>query len=54
MAQSKFNKLKGKLKRQGVKNPGGLAYTIGKKKYGKEGMAKKAKRGRARAARKKK
>lgn len=31
---SAFNQLKAKLAAQGVKNPGGLAYTIGAKKYG--------------------
>ena len=49
MAISKFNKLKAKLSRKGVKDPGGLAYTIGVKKFGKAGMAKKAAAGRRKA-----
>jgi hypothetical protein len=36
---SAFSQLAGKLAAQGVKNPGGLAYTIGAKKYGKSTMA---------------
>lgn len=43
---SRFSKLKSKLKRRGAKSPGGLAYYIGKKKYGKKGMARKAAAGR--------
>lgn len=43
---SNFSKLKGKLSRKGVRNPGGLAYYIGVKKYGKKAMAKKAAAGR--------
>ena len=31
---SAFSQLASKLAAQGVKNPGGLAYTIGAKKYG--------------------
>lgn len=42
-----FKKLEEKFKREGKKDPGGLAYAIGAKKYGKEGMAKKAAAGRA-------
>jgi hypothetical protein len=53
MAQSKFNKLKAKLAKRGVKSPGGLAAYIGRKKFGKAGMAKKAAAGRRKAARKK-
>lgn len=38
-----FNKLKNQLSHEkGVTNPGGLAYTIGKDKFGKKGMQKKA------------
>lgn len=38
-----FDKLKAKLSHQkGVKNPGGLAASIGRQKYGDKGMAKKA------------
>lgn len=43
---SKFDQLKGKLARKGVKSPGGLAAAIGRKKYGAKGMAKKAAAGR--------
>lgn len=46
---SKFAKLKKKLAgRKGVTDPGGLAYAIGAKKYGKAGMARKAAAGRKR------
>ena len=42
-----FDKLKKKLSgRKGVTDPGALAATIGRKKYGKAGMAKKAAAGR--------
>ncbi len=45
---SKFSKLSNKLgKRKGVTNPDALAAYIGRKKYGKAGMAKKAAAGRA-------
>lgn len=43
---SNFSKLKAKFARQGKRNPGGLAYAIGEKKYGKKGMARKAAAGR--------
>lgn len=36
MAYIGFKKLEGKLRRQGVENPGGLAASIGRKKYGKK------------------
>lgn len=39
-----FAKLKGKLKRKGVKSPGALAAWIGRKKYGKKVMARAAAR----------
>jgi hypothetical protein len=46
MAQSNFDKLAAKLaKRKGVTNPRGLAYVIGRKKFGKKRMAKAAARG---------
>jgi len=47
----RFQKLKGKLGRKGVRNPGALAASIGRKKYGKKKMAKMSARGRRRAAR---
>jgi hypothetical protein len=34
MAYEGFDKLKGKLAKKGVDNPGGLAAFIGRKKYG--------------------
>ncbi len=47
----RFAKLKGKLAgRKGVTNPGGLAATIGSKKYGKKKMAKWSAKGRKRAS----
>lgn len=50
-----FRKLKGKLaKRKGVRNPGGLAASIGRKKYGKKRMAKMSAQGRKRAAKRRK
>lgn len=46
MAESKFDKLKGKLsKRRGVSNPGALAAYIGREKYGEKGMMKKSEAG---------
>ena len=42
---SAFAQLAQKLAAQGVQNPGGLAYSIGKKKYGASTMAKAASRG---------
>jgi hypothetical protein len=47
----RFKSLKGKLARKGVRNPGALAASIGRKKYGKARMAKMAAAGRRRAAR---
>jgi hypothetical protein len=52
MAMSKFNRLKGKLAKKGARNPAALAAHIGRKKYGKAGMAKKAAAGRRKARRK--
>jgi hypothetical protein len=47
---SKFSQMASKLgRRRGVRNPGGLAYTIGARKYGKKGMARKAAAGRRKA-----
>jgi hypothetical protein len=43
---SSFNKLAAKLKKRGAKSPKGLAAYIGRKKYGKKGMARKAAAGR--------
>jgi len=42
----RFKALSSKLKKQGVKNPGGLAASIGRKKYGKEKFQKMAAAGR--------
>ncbi|ARX81536.1 hypothetical protein SMD44_00934 [Streptomyces alboflavus] len=52
MAKIGFKKLKAQLAAKGARSPGGLAYKIGVKKYGKKTMAKKAAAGRRRAARK--
>lgn len=49
--RSNFAKLKSKLARKGARSPGGLAYYIGVKKYGKKKMAKKAAAGRRRKKR---
>lgn len=51
MAKIGFKKLKAQLAAKGAHNPGGLAASIGRKKYGRSGMAKKAAAGRRRAAR---
>lgn len=45
---SRFNKLKAKLKRKGVRSPGGLAAFIGRKKYGKKRFAAMSRKGRRR------
>lgn len=45
-----FKKLKGKLARKGVRNPGALAASIGRKKYGAAGMAALSAAGRRKAA----
>ncbi len=45
MAQSNFAALASKLAAQGIKNPGGLAYTIGARKFGKKTMGQAAARG---------
>lgn len=42
---SNFSKLATKLAGQGVSNPGGLAYAIGKKKFGASTMATAAAKG---------
>ena len=49
--QSNFSKLTRKLSKRGAKNPKALAAYIGRKKYGKKGMAKKAAAGRRRRKR---
>lgn len=46
MAYIGFKKLKAQLAAKGARNPGGLAAKIGRKKYGKAGMAAKAAAGR--------
>ena len=49
---SRFDRLSAKLgRRKGVRNPDALAAYIGRKKYGKAGMARKAAAGRRRAHR---
>jgi len=45
MKMSRFDKLANKLKKEGVKKPDALAASIGRKKYGKEGFAKLAAKG---------
>ena len=45
---ARFKALKGKLRRKGVKNPGALAASIGRKKYGKAKFQKMAAAGRRR------
>jgi len=50
----RFASLKRKLSRKGVRNPGALAASIGRKKYGTKKMAKLSAAGRKRAARKRK
>jgi hypothetical protein len=48
----RFKKLKGKLaKKYGSKRAGAIAAAIGRKKYGRKGMAKMAAKGRKRAVR---
>lgn len=51
MAHIGFKKLKAKFAAQGKRNPGGLAYHVGVKKYGKAGMAAKAAVGRKKVRR---
>lgn len=45
-----FDARKAQFAAQGKRNPAGLAYYVGAKKYGKAGMAAKAAAGRAKAA----
>ncbi|MCI3246323.1 hypothetical protein [Streptomyces spinosisporus] len=45
-----FKKRKAQFAARGARNPGGLAYYVGAKKYGKAGMALKAAAGRKKAA----
>ncbi len=43
---ARFKKLKGKLSKRGVRNPGALAAYIGRKKYGAKKFAKLSAKGR--------
>jgi len=45
MAYLGFKKLEGKLSRKGIRNPGALAASIGRKKYGKSRFQRAASRG---------
>lgn len=47
----RFAKMKRKLAARGARNPGALAAYIGRKKYGRKGMARMAARGRRKASR---
>lgn len=47
----RFSALKGKLSRKGVKSPGALAASIGRKKYGKAKFQKMAASGKRRKGR---
>ena len=47
----RFKKLKGKLAKKGVHDPGALAASIGRKKYGGKKFAKMAAKGKRRASR---
>lgn len=49
MAYLGFRKLSNQLKKKGVRNPDAVAAHIGRKKYGKAGMAKKSAAGRKKA-----
>ena len=49
----RFASLKKKLRRKGIRNPGALAASIGRKKYGAKRMAKMSAAGRRRARRRK-
>lgn len=46
----RFAQLKAKLSKKGIKNPGALAASIGRKKFGAKKMAKLSAKGRKRAA----
>ena len=48
--KTRFSKLAGKLKKQGVRDPKALAASIGRKKYGKAKFQKMAAAGRRKAA----
>tara|TARA_R110000824_G_scaffold44207_6_gene128743 strand:- start:1979 stop:2167 length:189 start_codon:yes stop_codon:yes gene_type:complete len=48
----RFKKLEGDLKKKGVKDPGALAASIGRKKYGKKKMQKFSQAAKNRAAEK--
>lgn len=54
MARIGFKKLTKQLAAKGARNPKALAASIGRKKFGKAGMAAKAAAGRRKKARKKK
>ena len=47
MGYMRFKKLKGKLGKKGVRNPGALAASIGRKKYGKKRFQKAAAQGKS-------
>lgn len=47
----RFAKLKGELGRKGIRNPGALAASIGRKKYGAKRMGQMAAKGRSRSTR---
>jgi hypothetical protein len=50
---ARFRKLKGQLaKKKGIRDPGAVAASIGRKKYGKKKMAQLSAQGRKRKARK--
>lgn len=48
---TRFSKLRQKLAAQGARDPGGLAATIGRRKYGSAGFEALAAKGRHKAAR---
>jgi hypothetical protein len=50
---ARFRSLRSKLSRRGIRNPGALAASIGRKKLGKRRFQKLAAKGRRRASRKK-
>ncbi len=49
MPESKFDKLTAKLSEKGAKHPAALAAWIGRRKYGKAGMERKAEEGEQKA-----
>jgi hypothetical protein len=54
MVKLGFKKLRNKLAGKGARNPSALAASIGRKKYGKAGMAAKAAAGRRKKQKRKK